>query len=89
MTKGIIVEAARVFFKQKIDMKCIALQDVEESPYTSWRIVVLGPCDDVVDAAAESIKSDISSKSVETPASVSVPSSSSTSAPPTGCPFHK
>ena len=80
-----MTEVAKFFFKQKIDMKRIALQDVEESLFTSWRIVILGPygpeaAATAKDATAEGIKSDINSSTIV---------SADTSNPPTGCPFHK
>jgi hypothetical protein len=42
---GIVKEVARYFFNLNIEMKRIATQDVDESPFTSWKITVLSPCD--------------------------------------------
>lgn len=78
---GVVKDVAAYFFKQKIEMKKIAVQDVDESPYTTWRVTILGPLDaPAADPTADAIKKDIGS----------APSVGSSGVnPPPGCPFHK
>ena len=42
---GIVKEVAKFFFNLEIEMTRIATQDVDESPFTSWKIIVKGPYD--------------------------------------------
>lgn len=55
---GIVKEIAKYFFKIKISMERIATQDKDDSDYTSWRIVILGPFDEVVSPPVEDNSSD-------------------------------
>ena len=81
---GVVKDVATYFFKQKIELKRIAVQDVDESPYTTWIVTILGPLEDTpeVDATAEAIKKDIKAA----PALQHVAMEGN---PPPGCPFHK
>ena len=65
-------------------MKKIAVQDEEESPYTSWVVTILGPLDEApeVDPTAEAIKNDIK-------AAPALQHAAMEGNPPPGCPFHK
>lgn len=63
-------------------MKKLTVQGVDDSPYTSWKITILGPLDtSVVDPVAEAIKKDLSQPS-------SRKSTDGDSGPPSGCPLH-
>lgn len=79
---GIVKNVAKFFFKLKIEMKKFAVQDVDDSEFTSWRVIILGPIDATpADATAATIKEDIKGHSSD----AAVASSN----PPPGCPFHK
>ena len=80
-------DVATYFFKTKIELTKIAVQDIDDSPYTSWRIVILGPLEvdaPEVDPTAEAIKKDIKAAAL-----LAHGSSSLSLNPPVGCPFHK
>jgi hypothetical protein len=81
-----VKNVATFFFKVNISMQKIAVQDVDDSQFTSWKIVILGPIDAVptTDATATAIKEVIKSH-----ASSSDGAMTSSSPPPPGCPFHK
>ena len=43
---GVVKEVAKFFFNLQIEMKRIATQDIDDSPFTSWKIIVKGPYDE-------------------------------------------
>lgn len=54
---GIVKNVAKHFFNLKIDMNKLATQDVDDSTFTTWRIIILGPYNLEMDADSKPVMS--------------------------------
>ena len=90
-------DAATYFFKVKIQMTRIALQDVNTSPYTSWRIVILGSLDSIgtigdsstVFSAPPAVAAVAAAIRQVSPRTMMAQRHAATPTASTRCPFHK